>query len=75
MNPQKGEEVLIHGIMEDYGEIVVATPKAYLVKLGIRNEGFWIPSSLCDWSVSDRGFEATAPEWFVDKVETNELKS
>ena len=75
MNPQKGEEALIHGIMEDYGEIVVATPKAYLIKLGIRNEGFWIPSSLCDWSVSERGFETTAPEWFVDKVETNELKS
>lgn len=75
MNPQKGEEVLIHGIMEDYGEVVVATPKAYLIKLGIRNEGFWIPSSQCDFSVSDRGYEATAPEWFVDKVETIELKS
>ena len=73
MNPQK-EEVLIHGIMEDYGEIVVATPKAYLVKLGIRNEGFWIPQAYVI-EVSDRGFEATAPEWFVDKVETNELKS
>ena len=33
MTPQKEEEVLIHGIMEDYGQVVVATPKAYLIKI------------------------------------------
>jgi hypothetical protein len=75
MIPQKEEEVLIHGIMEDYGKVVVATPKAYLIKMGINNEAFWIPASICDFEVSEKGYEATAPEWFLDKVETIELKS
>jgi|TARA_R110000796_G_scaffold107907_1_gene218738 hypothetical protein len=75
MTPQKEEEVLIHGIMEDYGKVVVATPKAYLIKMGINNEAFWIPASICDFQVSEKGYEATAPEWFLDKVETIELKS
>ena len=74
MTPQKEEEVLIHGIMEDYGKVVVATPKAYLIKMGINNEAFWIPASICDFQVSEKGYEATAPEWFLDKVETIELK-
>ena len=38
MTPQKEEEVIIHGIMEDYGKVVAATPKAYLIKLGINEE-------------------------------------
>ena len=74
MTPQKEEEVLIHGIMEDYGKVVVATPKAYLIKMGINNEAFWIPASICDFEVSEKGYEATAPEWFLDKVDTIELK-
>jgi len=75
MTPQKGEKVLIHGIMDDYGEVVIATPKAYLVDFGVNNEGFWIPSSQCDFQVTDRGYESTAPEWFVEKVKRIELKS
>ena len=55
MTPQKEEEVLIHGIMEDYGKVVVATPKAYLIKMGINNEAFWIPASICDFQVSEKG--------------------
>ena len=53
MTPQKEEEVIIHGIMEDYGKVVAATPKAYLIKLGINEEGFWIPASICDFEVSE----------------------
>ena len=73
MTPQKEEEVIIHGIMEDYGKVLAATPKAYLIKLGINEEGFWIPASICDFEVSERGYEATAPEWFIDKIETIDL--
>jgi len=74
MTPQKEEEVIIHGIMEDYGKVVNATQKAYLIKFGIKNEAFWIPASICDFQVSERGYETTAPAWFLDKVETIELK-
>ena len=39
MTPQKEDEVIIHGIMEDYGKVVASTSKAYLIELGINDEG------------------------------------
>jgi hypothetical protein len=74
MTPQKEDEVIIHGIMEDYGKVVASTSKAYLIELGINDEGFWIPASICDFDVTEKGYEATAPDWFHDKVETIDLK-
>ena len=73
MTPQKGEDALVHGIMDDYGKLEAVTPKAYLISLPNSTEGFWIPKSQCDFRVSDRGWEAEAPDWIVDKVETISL--
>lgn len=67
--PTKGEEVIVHGIMDDYGTMEYVSGKAYLVRFPNSNEGFWIPSSQCDFQITDRGWEATAPDWFVDKAE------
>jgi hypothetical protein len=75
MTPQKGEDVIVHGIMDDYGVLEAVTAKAYLISFGHnKSEGFWIPISQCDFRVSDRGWEAEASDWFAEKVETIAIK-
>ncbi len=75
MTPQKGEQAIVHGYMDDYGTLVAITAKAYLISLPNSNtEGFWIPKSQCDFRVSDRGWEAEVPEWLADKIETSPLR-
>jgi len=34
MTPQKGEDVIVHGIMDDYGVLEAVTAKAYLISFG-----------------------------------------
>ena len=75
MNPQKDEQAIVNGYMDDYGTLVAVTAKAYLISLpNSTTEGFWIPKSQCDFRVSDRGWEAEVPEWLADKLQTSPLK-